>query len=78
MVAAVGRALADNMSSGALKLIGILNAAELGQAHRLAIAARKQREAALIERRLARWFVAAKAFSRRLTSAVWRRLTRNT
>lgn len=78
LVAVVGRALADDMSSGALELIGMLDAAELSQAHRLAIAAREQREAALIERQLARWFVAVKAFSRRLTSPVWRRLTRNT
>jgi hypothetical protein len=66
IVAAVGRALADDTSNGALELIGILNGAELRRAHQIAAAARDRCEAAPIERRLARLVVFVTAIARRI------------
>jgi len=78
MVAAVGRALADETSSGALALIGVLGAAELKRAHQMAVKIRVQREAAMIEQRQPRWRVAITAFIRRVVGVVRRRISRNT
>jgi hypothetical protein len=78
IVAAVGRALADDTSNGALRLIGILDTAELRRAHQLAVEIRMQREAAMIEQRRPRWRLAVTAFYGRVVGVVQRRISRNT